>query len=94
MSAGIPEGWSYEGPDPEVGWFNGYWIHEDCAEADEQRVVEEIVSVSKQGDTRITTYKMTCSCGDTMQAEDSDYDPDEMPVEAFREEEALVEGER
>jgi len=90
MSAN-PEGWYYEAPDPEVGLFGGGWVHEECDSEDEPTVEE--VAVRKRGDTRVTTYKVTCSCGASMQVEDEDYDPDEMPVEAFRDEEALCEGE-
>ena len=30
MLKNIPDGWSYEGPDPTVGIFGEQWIHEDC----------------------------------------------------------------
>lgn len=86
-----PEGWYYEAPDPEVGLFGGGWVHEDCESEDEPTVEE--VAARKEGDTRVTTYKVTCACGASMQVEDSDYDPDEMPTEAFRDEEHLVDGE-
>ena len=26
----LPEGWSYEGPDPSVGIFGEEWFHDDC----------------------------------------------------------------
>lgn len=94
---GIPEGWSYEGPDPSVGIFGHSWFH-DC-EDHEQVVLERLVESHNEGEAMarmmVTTWELSCPCGATVTVTDSDWDPDcpeDIPDAWVTDDEAQVEG--
>ena len=59
----IPDGWSYEGPDPSVGIFGHAWTHEDCpGNIDAGEVSEETVREWRVNDNLHELIVLTCAC--------------------------------
>lgn len=72
-------GFAYEPPDPSVGWFAGYWIHEACPlpESDVEQVpMHEHHEGNGMNRRRVITYRLTCrTCHATAVVQDEDHDP-------------------
>ena len=66
---GLPEGWSYEGPDPSVGIFGEAFVHETCTLEDVQEATQSWPDSN--------TLRIECACGERVDLESSD--PDEDP---------------
>jgi len=69
---GLPEGWSYEGPDRSVGLFGESFCHEDCTLPSDQWEPAEAVYGNE-------TVTLTCKCGTVIVLEDPepDFEPDD-----------------
>lgn len=63
---GLPQGWSYEGPDESVGIFGEAFVHEDCA-------LEDV----READQAWThdSLTLTCACGAEVELEAPEPDP-------------------
>lgn len=80
----IPAGWYVEGPDPSVGIFGTWIVHDECPSWDEDDP-EAIVSESPgrhegKGLSRriVWHYRWTCpGCGASVMVQEMEWDPDE-----------------
>ena len=72
MTVDPNEGWSFEGPDPEVGIFGDRVVHEDCPVDVEEAEVTDVATFRSTGDGYLeVTRVFTCTCGATTRTVDT-----------------------